>query len=389
MSSRVQTMIEGPRAAKTEELPQIVKLTSWIFGFEKHGVYLDKVFPHVFCEENIENLRVIVSNGKVISHLGIWEGYLYFYSTQLKVGLIGCVCTHPDYRMKGYASTLVQDAFAKLSNDHVDLVMVSGARSLYSRAGCVEAGIIYDYHVPLDTLEHLAMYSDELKIESYTEDKILSLIELYQREPIRFKRSLEEFKLLTDRAFLAEVGALNIFVSHRMGKPSSYVAFVKGVWDDLTVVEYAGSRIAVLKTICEVSKTLKVEHVKLPVPYGDWELIALLEESGLKPKTSSAPASLAILNPAVFAEKIRPYIEEKLGVKANFKVASYSDGGFKVYMSGESVRFEDPKAFTLLVFGRPETVHSSDIIEFDHTRIPDVFKRVFPIPSFNYGLNFI
>ncbi|MBS7612631.1 hypothetical protein KEJ48_00045, partial [Candidatus Bathyarchaeota archaeon] len=85
----MQSMIEGPRAAKIEELPQIVKLTSWIFGFEKHGVYLDKVFPHVFCEKNIENLRVIVSDGRVVSHLGIWEGWLNFYGFWLKVGLIG------------------------------------------------------------------------------------------------------------------------------------------------------------------------------------------------------------------------------------------------------------------------------------------------------------
>lgn len=382
-------MIEGPRAAKIEELPQIVKLTSWIFGFEKHGVYLDKVFPHVFCEENIGNLRVIVSNGKVISHLGIWEGLLHFYGTRLRVGLIGCVCTHPDYRMKGYASTLIKDAFEKLSNDHVDLVMVSGARSLYTRAGFVEAGIIYDYHISLDTAKRLARHSNGLKVESYNEDKVSDLVEPYQREPIRFKRSLEEFKLLAGRAFLAEVEALSIFISYRMGKPVSYTAFVKGVWDNLTVVEYAGSRIAVLKTLYEASKTLKVEHVRLPVPYGDWELVALLEESGLKPKTSNAPASLAILNPAVFVEKIRPYVEERLGVKADFKVATCNDDVFEVYMFGERVRFEDLKAFTLFVFGRPETVHSSDIVEFDFTRTPEVFRRVFPIPSFNYGLNFI
>lgn len=382
-------MIEGPRAAKIEELPQIVKLTSWVFGFEKYGVYLDKVFPQVFCEENVENLRVIVSDGKVVSHLGIWEGYIHFYGTWLKVGLIGCVCTHPDYRMKGYASTLVKDAFTKLSNDHVDLVMVSGARSLYTRAGCVEAGIIYDYHVPLDAIKHLTRYSNELKIESYAEDKISDLIELYQREPIRFKRSFEEFKLLAGRSFLAEVEALSIFVSYRMSKPASYVAFVKGVWDNLTVVEYAGSRIAIFKTLYEASKTFKVEHVRLPVPYGDWELIALLEESGLKPKTSNAPASLAIPNPVVFAEKIRPYVEEKLGVKADFKVIACNDNVFEVYIFGECVKFKDPKAFPLFVFGRPETVNSSDVVEFDFNRIPGVFRRIFPMPSFNYGLNFI
>ncbi|MBS7611141.1 GNAT family N-acetyltransferase [Candidatus Bathyarchaeota archaeon] len=383
-------MIEGPRAAKIEELPQIVKLTSWIFGFEKHGVYLDKVFPHVFCEKNIENLRVIVSDGRVVSHLGIWEGWLNFYGFWLKVGLIGCVCTHPEHRMKGYASALVKDAFIKLSSDRVDLVMISGARSLYTRAGCVEAGIIYDYHVPLDVIKDLATRLDGLKIEPYTEDRISDLIGLYQSEPIRFKRSFEEFKLLAGRTFVAEVSeSMSIFIAYRMGKSVSYVVFVKGVWNNLTIVEYAGSRVAALKTIYEASKIFNVEHVKLPVPYGDWELTTLLEEYGLKPKSSHATASLAILNPVVFTEKIRPYVEERLGVKANFSIAACNDNVFESSMFGERVKFEDSRAFTMLVFGRPETVHSSDTVKFDSSRIPEVFKRVFPMPSFNYGLNFI
>jgi len=95
------------------------------------------------------------------------------------------------------------------------------------------------------------------------------------------------------------------------------------------------------------------------------------------------------LNPAIFADKIHPYIEERLGVKADFKVVAHNDGGLEVYMFGEHVRLEDPKAFTILVFGRPETVHNQDTIEFDYTSIPKVFRKAFPIPSFNYGLNFI
>lgn len=382
-------VIEGPRAAKIEELPQIIKLTSWIFGFEKRGVYLDKVFPHVFCRENIENLRVIVSDGKVISHLGIWEGWLHFYGIWLKLGLIGCVCTHPDYRMKGYASALVKDAITKLSNDHVDIVMVSGARTLYTRAGCIEAGIIYDYRLSQNAIKDLVIHLGELKVEPYTEDRLLDLIDLHQREPIRFRRTFEEFKLLANRAILAEVEeALSIFVSYKMGRPTSYVALVKGVWDILTVVEYAGSRIDILKTLYKVSKTFKVENIRLSVPYGDWELIILLEESGLKPQTSHATASLAILNPILFVEKIRPYIEDRLGTKADFKITTYN-GSFQVNAFDKHVTFDCPKAFTLFVFGKPESVHVSDTVEFNFTRIPEVFRKVFPIPSFNYGLNFI
>ena len=385
-------MIDGPRAAKIEELPQIVKLTSWIFGFEKYGLYEDSLLPHVFCSRNIENLRVIAVNGEVVSHLAIWKGWLYIYGIKLKVGLVGCVCTHPNYRMKGYASALVKDAFMKMSKDGVDLVMISGARSLYSRAGCVEAGILYDYRIPVSILKDLTSGLEWLKVERYTEDKILDLVNVYQREPVRFRRSLEEFKMLAGRVHLEVQGLLNIFISYLADKPISYVALTGGLWEkamsELTVPEYAGSRIAIIRTLYEASKILGAEYIKLLIPYGDWEFMGLLDKVGLKPKASYAPASLAILNPVNFIEKIHPYIEEKIGVNTNFNVKVY-DNCFEIHVSGENIKLEDPRSLVLLIFGKPEIIRNPDTPKFDFSVFPEILKKVFPMPTITYGLNYI
>jgi hypothetical protein len=385
-------MINGPRAAKIEELPQIVKLTSWVFGFEKYGLYEDSLLPHVFCSQNIENLRVITVNEEVVSHLAIWEGWLYIYGIRLKVGLVGCVCTHPNHRRKGYASALVKDAFMKMSKDNVDLVMISGARSLYSRAGCVEAGILYDHYIPVTILKDLAMGLDWLKVERYTEGRILDLVNVYQREPVRFKRSLEEFKMLADRVHLEAKGLLNIFISYWADKPISYIALTGGLgqkmMSELTVSEYAGSRIAVIKTLYEASKILSAKYIKLPIPYGDWEFVRLLDKIGLKPKASYAPASLAVLNPVNFIERIRPYVEEKIGVNTNFNVKVYDDC-FEIYVLGESIKLEDPKSFTTLIFGKPEIIRNPDAPKFDFSKVPEIFKKAFPMPTVTYGLNYI
>ncbi|MCX8161864.1 MAG: GNAT family N-acetyltransferase [Candidatus Bathyarchaeota archaeon] len=386
-------MFEGPRAAIVGELPEIVKLVSWMFGFDRYGISIDKVFPHVFCEENVENLRVITCDSRIVSHLSIWEGWLYFYGIRFKVGLIGCVCTHPDYRMRGYASMLVSDALAKLRRDGADIVMVSGARTLYSRAGCVESGILYDYRITADTIKLITDCRDILEVEAYTKDKILDLIELYQREPIRFRRSYEEFKILVDRIFTAGVeaeGYASILLAYRMGKPVSYVALLRWPGSDLaTVIEYAGSRTAILRMLYDAFRILNVERMRLQVPYGDWDLVTLLEGYGLKPKSSYAPASFAIIDPVRFVEKIEPYIEDRIGVNVGFKAVSCDDC-IELYISGETMRIEDPRKLTAILFGRPSVVHNlRDGIHVDMEAIPKVFRRILPLPSISYGLNYI
>ncbi|MEM2739835.1 MAG: GNAT family N-acetyltransferase [Candidatus Bathyarchaeia archaeon] len=388
-------MSEGPRAARIDEIPEIVKLVSRIFGFDMYGVSIDMVFPQLFCEGNLENLRVIVCDGRVASHLGVWEGLLYFYGIQLKAGLIGCVCTHPDYRMRGYASMLVNDALSKLRRDNVDLVMVSGARTLYSRAGCVESGILYDYHVSVDTAKLIAGHLGGLEVERYTGDRILDLIDLYQREPIRFRRSYDEFKLLVDRIFTAGIearGCASILLSYRIGRPVAYIALLRG-WpgwrsDLLTVIEYAGSRSAILGMLYDALRMFGAGRVRLPVPYGDWDLITLLELYGLKPESSYAPASFAIIDPIGFIDRIKPYIEERMGVEG-FKALSYGNR-IELYASGEAIRIEDSRMLTALLLGRPSVIHNlRDDIKVDMKAIPEIFRRIVPLPSIGYGLNYI
>jgi len=375
-------MLEGPRAAKVEELPQIVRLTSRIFGFERRGASMDEAFPHFLSESNIENLRVIVSDGKVVSHVGVWEGWLNLCGCWVKVGLVGAVCTHPDYRNRGYASALVRDAFKKMVGDGVDLVMVSGKRTLYSRVGCVEAGRLYEFKIRPSAL---TLFED-VEVELYSEEKVSDFVTLYQREPVRFKRTLDEFKVLACRRIREEAAKVKHFIAYNKGRPLAYISLLSfgGTW---SLVEYAGSRRVVLHMISEVSKKFGIDRFELNIPHGDWELLNLLEGAGFKPKTSRAPASLAILNPVKFAEKILLYVEERAG-EIDFRVESRPDG-VRIQLSDSCLKLEDPREFTMLIFGKPETIENPDIPDFVFNRVSEPFRAVFPMPTPVYGLNYI
>ena len=260
--------------------------------------------------------------------------------------------------------------------------MVSGKRTLYSRAGCVEAGKVYRFRTRSSALTIF----EDVEVKPYTEDKVMDLVTLYQREPVRFKRSLDEFKLLAGRRILEGAAKVRHLVAYKRRRPIAYVSALefKRAW---SLVEYAGSRRAVLRMISDLSRTSNIDTFELNIPYGDWEMLSLLEDMGLKPHTSIAPASLAILNPKKFAEKIRLYVEERIG-DVEFMVEPKQDG-VRIRLSDSRLELRDPREFTLLVFGRPETVENPDTPDFDPDSVPEPFKTVFPMPTPTYGLNYI
>ena len=380
-------MLEGPRAAKPEELIDIVNLVNSVFKVKpgSPSVLMD-LFPQLFNMDNLENLRVIAYDGKPVSHVGIWEGELLIYGCWFKVGMIGSVCTHPNYRNKGYASALVRDAFSKMRRDDVDLVLVSGSRNLYKRVGCVEAGKVYTYNI---TRGKLDLDLDGISIVRYNEDLLKDLIEIYHREPVRYRRSLEEFKILLGRGLRYE--DLKIYTAINRGRPLAYIAVELFLNENVpTIVEYAGPRSIILYLIERLLETLNVNAIKLTVPSQDLGMLYLLEEQNLEKTPSEAPASMAIINPQSFLEKIQPYLEEKMGEKESRRfIYDLVHEKIRLHLNGEETSFSDSRALTLLFFGAPDKLRAPPQPEVKIKPRPESLSHALPLPTPIYGLNYI
>jgi len=384
-------MLEGPRAAKLDELPKIIHLVNSIFmpGLGLPPI-IRKLFPHLFSESNLKNLRVIVHDGNPISHVGIWEGTILIYGCLFKIGMIGSVCTHPDYRGRGYASALVKDAFSKMKRDHVDFVLVSGFRSLYKRAGYVEAGRVYVYRIKRGDL-HLNMNRNHISIAPYKMGHAKDLVEVYQREPVRYRRSLEEFRLLADRGFKCNNVKLKSYIAKIGGRPIAYIAteFLRNE-NEPSIIEYAGPRDIVLCLIENLFKDLNAETIKLTVPHHDLSMLYLLEEEKLEKSPSKALASMAIINPYSFLEKIQPYLEERIGKKEAHKfIFDLKHDKIKLYLNEEEVDFQDSRALTLLFFEAPEKLIVPPQPKVKIEPYPESLLNVLPLPTPIYGLNYI
>mgnify|MGYP000035218027 CR=1 FL=1 len=380
-------MIEGPRAAKPGELVEIIRLANSIF-LPNHPMMMRDLFPQLFSEDNLENLRVISYDGKIISHVGIWEGDLLIYGCWFKVGMIGSVCTHPKYRGRGFASTLVKDALSKMMKDDVDFTLVSGFRNLYIRAGCVEAGRIYTYEISSGGLK---LKLNRINIVRYEENLLNDLVEIYQKEPIRYKRSFEEFKILAGRGFLRSDMKLRILIAKNRGVPLAYIA--TGLLpneETPSVVEYAGSREAILYLVSELLNNSYTNAIRLSVPHQDSEMLYLLERYGFKKTMSEAHASISIINSESFLDKVETLLREKMpDRKVQQFISNLIHGKLRLYLNGKKTDFQDPQVLTLLFFGSPEKIKFPRRIKLEIKPIPEYLSDVLPLPTPIYGLNYI
>ena len=63
-----------------------------------------------------QHLLVAEIDGRVVSQLGVRDGSLWIAGHPFPAGLLGTVCTHPDFRGRGIGARLVQGAFEWMAN---------------------------------------------------------------------------------------------------------------------------------------------------------------------------------------------------------------------------------------------------------------------------------
>ena len=97
--------LEGPRAVRVHELPALIRLLDSVFRTQGGSVASEH--PYMYHPANARCLRVMVSNGVPVGHVGLrlWEVSLL--GVTLKMASVGGVCTHPDFRGRGLATLLL------------------------------------------------------------------------------------------------------------------------------------------------------------------------------------------------------------------------------------------------------------------------------------------
>lgn len=177
---------DGLRSLRADELPALDVLLSTVF---RPG--LVEQYPHIYSPDNAPNLRVVIEEGKVISHIGTIRRHASILGCTVKVASLGGVGTLPEHRGKGYATALFADTVRACRRAGIDFILVSGYRKLYHRHGCRYVGRDWSFSL---SRERAAEFTDAgLSVRTARSEEIPALAGLYQREPVRWLRPLSDF----------------------------------------------------------------------------------------------------------------------------------------------------------------------------------------------------
>ncbi len=378
--------MEGPRAVRKEELESLRSLTDIVF---RQGL-MDE-YPQLFNEDNLENLRVIVDNGKCVSHVGMIQRHASLFGCIVKVCCIGAVSTLPEYRNRGLASACFDDAIRKATNDGVDIMLVSGDRNLYRMRGCLRVGCDAHFTLKASDLLSLESYLSQqepaITVEPMRKDELALVMECYRHEPVRFLRPLEDYLYALQCGVVMDRPS-DFLVIRQNGEFRGYVIVQHPREDGKAMLaEFAGDRHALLAALPLIAKRYDLQELHWQVLRHDVLFRSLCEQAGLKPAPAYAHYTLKLVNFPQLMERMRLRWEELLGWRDASKLSFWQKGEQYGFRFGDDELVTDRDTATRLIFG---TVSGEEAQKLEgHGKLTDVLKVIFPLPCLWYGVNYV
>ncbi len=381
--------MEGPRGTRKEEFNQVLELVNYVFRQSyNQPPNMGEWHSLLFNYDNLDNMRIIVEDNKPVSHIGISKSEITVYGCRTKVGSIGSVCTHPEYRGRGLATKLLEDCIRKLNEDEVDIMLVSGGRGLYKRAGCVEAGRVHNFRISWDDLEKFER--QDIKVFPYEERDLADVMAIYQKEPVRFCRPLEDFRkvlgsgaAMDRKAETLIVRMADNFLGYLVVQTPAEVK--EGEKRVANVVEYAGVRTAIAGAISSLFNRYGIQEIGFNIPFHDIEFIYTFKRKELESTMGNIPGTIKIINFPGLMDRFRPYISERLGKKKKDSLTfTREDDRFAVYF-GEEQFNTDGKSLVQIVFGTGDGKQEKMIPR--EGEMSKILRDIFPLPFVWPGLN--
>lgn len=286
--------VEGPRGCAPEEVPAVVELADRIFvGAEAE---MGANFPTLFSAENSDWLRTFWDDGRPVAHVGVWRGEIISSAGRLRVAHIGAVCTLPEYRTRGLATVLLEDAFARLAAEGVSLVFISGGRGLYLRMGARPAGRIIRYTLTRPAAEAGIEVVDA---QALRDDELEGIRRLYEAEAVRYLRSAEEWgALLPGKGYIPPARGRGLLLVRHHGRLVAYLLLGRprlreGLPAKQVIEEFAGDRQAVVGALGHVLELRGGTEVELEVQPED---VLRRYLPGAKPQIVRHMGTIRLLN---------------------------------------------------------------------------------------------
>ena len=97
------------RAAKATELEELFELQRLVFRPNEDALPRYRAYVEEEPAYRIDQSRVVVEQGRIVSHLRVWGRTIRVRGAELRAAGIGSLLTLPEYRGRGYARALMED----------------------------------------------------------------------------------------------------------------------------------------------------------------------------------------------------------------------------------------------------------------------------------------
>ncbi len=395
-------MSNGPRALAPSEWDQLDHVVGTVFRPTMFHNY-----PQLFNDANRENLRVVADDGKLVCHVGMIERAASLAGCRVDVCCIGGVATLNEYRGKGYASAAFQDACDKAARDGMDVMLISGGRGLYTRVGCRQVGLDWDFTLDEAQAERLASVRPPggggFRLAQLTRENIAAASALYAAEHVRFIRRAEDWEMALDCRIV--MNTASDFWGVWLGETLVAYAIVHDPTKarrrpedaPLTrVVEFAGQRAAILSSLPELRRRYGTERIRIHAQGSDPVLAEVLRAStGAEGAPSGFSGTLRVINFAQLLERCRPLLAERIGW-TNVRDMSFAadapagkdHGGFTIRRETQEVRVADLGSAANFLFGaRSRPAEDSD--PTGDAALKADLSRALPLPVPWYGISYV
>ncbi len=255
------------RCTEQDDLQELGELLDGVFrlprGITDQHQLTD--FPLVFAPENFRNSRVIVEDGRIVSHAALWPRRFVMEDSEsgdpmkLKAAVIVSVATLPDYRNRGHAARLMSDLQETLHNEGYDFAILwTAVPDFYHKLGwhtVVPRGSVFT----IGAVDPDNSDTPEFKIARFDPDAHLKgILALFRRQTVRFDRDSDELRLLLT------LPKVDVWVATRVSGVAAYLVHGRAV-NKQGITEYGGELAGIKELIRHVSTTNADAPIRLHV----------------------------------------------------------------------------------------------------------------------------
>ncbi len=252
--------MNSPRPVTPADLPQVIDLLDTIFRTEK-GINDQSVltdFPLVFGAGNLHNGRVVVHDGRVISHAAVWPRTMMIDGHRVGVGIIVLVATASDARHQGHAASLMQDLQSVMPALGCDIGLLwTGVPEFYQRLGwrrTIPSGWIATGSTPVAD----ATPASDV-VDYHAPDHLLALHDLHLGTSSHTRRSIAETEVLLS------LPKCHVTVALDGAEPIAYLVEGRAI-NKQGLIEYAGPPELVWKLVTRATSGSAVDRRLLVFP---------------------------------------------------------------------------------------------------------------------------